>query len=165
MHTIKVGFVWFIGWLIQAAVVFLLGQFRGRNLEKAAAAKAKGLISSAEAAAEKKASDIIGYGKQNGSAGIECLAILAAVSFLWVFAAFQSGSLVQSIEAHPVIWAMSLYYLFSSAVGAMPTPKQGSGAFYQWAFTFSHILAANAARVVATKSSFPASSDAAKGGA
>ncbi|MGH9523051.1 MAG: hypothetical protein ACRD3E_11030 [Terriglobales bacterium] len=91
MHTIKVGFVWFIVWLVQAVVIFLLGQFRGRNLEKAASAKAKGLMQSAEAAAEKKASDIIGYGKQKGSAVVECVTVLGAVLTLSLVAVGRSA--------------------------------------------------------------------------
>lgn len=46
--------------------------------------------------------------------------------------------------SNPVVWkAILAYWLFSSAVGALPTPEQGDSKLYQFAFRFAHGLAGN----------------------
>lgn len=59
-------------------------------------------------------------------------------------------SFLDLYNAHPVIVAMALYWIFSAAVSAMPMPQNGS-MFYKWAFAFLHTLAGSVARAVATK--------------
>ena len=58
--------------------------------------------------------------------------------------------LLASIHAHQVTWALGTFWTVSAAIGAMPTPQSQTG-FYRWLFDFSHVLAANIARVVATR--------------
>jgi len=57
----------------------------------------------------------------------------------------------QIILQHPTFAVLAAYYVFSSAIGALPTPNAASSAFYQWFFGFSHVLAGNIMRVVATR--------------
>jgi hypothetical protein len=57
--------------------------------------------------------------------------------------------LLASIHAHTTTWALGAYFLFSNAISAMPSP-QGTG-FYRWLFDFSHLMAGNISRIVATR--------------
>lgn len=55
------------------------------------------------------------------------------------------------VVAHPTTSTVVSLWLFSNIVSAMPTPDPASGKFYHWLFDFSHTLAGNAARVLATR--------------
>jgi len=57
----------------------------------------------------------------------------------------------QIILQHPKLTVLTAYYVFSSAIGTLPTPNAASSAFYQWFFGFSHLLAGNIMRIVATR--------------
>jgi hypothetical protein len=59
--------------------------------------------------------------------------------------------LVGSVQHHQVLYTLAGYYIFSAAVGAMPTPMPNGNAFYSWMFHFLQTLGANLARVVANK--------------
>lgn len=49
-----------------------------------------------------------------------------------------------SLLSNPLIWkVLGCYWVFSAAVGAMPTPEKGSNLFYVWAFRFLHGLSGN----------------------
>ena len=49
--------------------------------------------------------------------------------------------------ANRTFWEVLVgYWLFSAAVGAMPTPQQGSSMGYQFLFRFAHILSGNVNR-------------------
>lgn len=49
-----------------------------------------------------------------------------------------------SLLSNPLVWKVLLsFWVFSAAVGAMPTPKKGSSPFYVWAFRFLHGLSGN----------------------
>ena len=61
------------------------------------------------------------------------------------------NAIAASMHAHQVLWTLGSYFVFASAVGAMPTPTDKNGPFYHWAFTFLTTLSAGIARVVATK--------------
>jgi hypothetical protein len=54
-----------------------------------------------------------------------------------------SAYVTEWIRAHPATASMVSYYLFSSAVGAMPMPDASSSKFYRWLFSFLNALAAN----------------------
>lgn len=58
-------------------------------------------------------------------------------------------SIVAFAHAHPFA-LLGIYFVFASAIGAMPTPQSHTG-FYRWSFDFLHVLASGAARVVATR--------------
>ena len=46
-----------------------------------------------------------------------------------------------------VFWEVIIgYWIFSAAVGAMPTPEQGSSMGYKFLFRFGHILSGNVSR-------------------
>lgn len=60
----------------------------------------------------------------------------------------QSG-VIGLYNQHPVAVALGAYYIFSSIVSGMPSPKPDSHMGYTWAFNSLHILAASAGRVVA----------------
>jgi hypothetical protein len=47
---------------------------------------------------------------------------------------------------------LGAYYVWCSAVQAMPTPTESSGAGYRWLFGFAHTLAANFGLVGKVKS-------------
>lgn len=47
------------------------------------------------------------------------------------------------IAAHPVWIGIGAFYLFSNAVGALPTATEKSSVFYRWFYGFSHGLAGN----------------------
>jgi hypothetical protein len=56
------------------------------------------------------------------------------------------NSLMELIS-NPLVWKIVIsYYVFSAAVGALPTPDSGGNKFYQFAFRFAHILAGNLSR-------------------
>jgi len=61
------------------------------------------------------------------------------------------NTILNSIHTHPTYWALGAYYLFSNAVSALPTPAQGNNGAYRWLFDFSHGLAGNISRIVATR--------------
>ena len=49
--------------------------------------------------------------------------------------------------ANRTFWEVLVgYWLFSAAVGAMPTPTQNSSPFYIWIFRFGHGLSGNLSR-------------------
>lgn len=54
------------------------------------------------------------------------------------------------INAHGLV-ALIGYWVFSSGVGALPTPASTSSGFYQWAYKFLHgllqLAAANSTRI------------------
>lgn len=60
----------------------------------------------------------------------------------WLFA---------SIHSHPAAWTLGAYFLFSNAISSMPTPGNTSGGFYRWLFDFSHLMAGNISRIIATR--------------
>lgn len=46
--------------------------------------------------------------------------------------------------SNPLFWKILIsYWVFSAAVGAMPTPQQSSSGFYIWGFRFLHGLSGN----------------------
>lgn len=57
--------------------------------------------------------------------------------------------LATSFHHHQVLYTLASYYVLSSAISTLPSPK--SDGFYRWFFDFSHLLAANVSRVVATR--------------
>jgi hypothetical protein len=60
------------------------------------------------------------------------------------------NTIINSIHTHPTYWALGSYYLFSNIVSSLPTP-QSTNSFYRWFFDFSHGLAGNISRIVATR--------------
>lgn len=56
------------------------------------------------------------------------------------------------ILSHQLITGCVLMWLLSNAIGAMPTPKDGSSAFYEWAFKFTQAIGGALARVLAVYS-------------
>lgn len=51
---------------------------------------------------------------------------------------------IVSLFSNPLVWKLLVsYWVVSAFVGALPTPKENSNPFYQWAFRFCHILAGN----------------------
>ena len=55
------------------------------------------------------------------------------------------------IKTHEVLVTIGAYWVFSSAVNSMPTPRNDSSPFYQWSFAFLHTFAGSLARVMAVK--------------
>jgi ABC-type dipeptide/oligopeptide/nickel transport system permease component len=56
------------------------------------------------------------------------------------------NSLLEFVS-NPVFWKVIVaYWLFSSVVGALPTPDTSSGKFYQFFFRFMHLLSGNVSR-------------------
>jgi hypothetical protein len=53
------------------------------------------------------------------------------------------------IQAHQLIVGVALMWLLSSAIGAMPTPHDGSSAFYEWAFKFLQTIGGALPRLLA----------------
>lgn len=54
---------------------------------------------------------------------------------------FQS---LADLLSNPVVWkVLAFYWLFSAAVGAMPTPVEKSGQLYIFVFRFAHALGGN----------------------
>lgn len=51
---------------------------------------------------------------------------------------------ITDLLANPLVWkVLGGYWVFSAAIGAMPTPATSSNPFYVWAFRFGHGLAGN----------------------
>jgi hypothetical protein len=50
---------------------------------------------------------------------------------------------------HQLVIGMGLMWVLSNAISAMPTPRDGSSAFYQWLFKFSQALGGALARLMA----------------
>jgi hypothetical protein len=59
--------------------------------------------------------------------------------------------LIASFHAHPTAWTLGAYFLFSNAISAMPSPTGTNGSFYRWLFDFSHLMAGNVSRIIATR--------------
>ena len=59
--------------------------------------------------------------------------------------------LLTSIHAHTTAWTLGAYFVFSNAISSMPTPGSATGGFYRWLFDFSHLMAGNISRVIATR--------------
>lgn len=55
------------------------------------------------------------------------------------------------ITAHPAVFAIAAYWIFSALVGGMPTPTAASSSGYQWLYNSLHILAGNLSAAVAAK--------------
>lgn len=58
----------------------------------------------------------------------------------------------QFILDHHLVSGMVLMWLISNAIGAMPTPKDGSSAAYVWFFKFTQAIGGALARVMAVYS-------------
>lgn len=59
-------------------------------------------------------------------------------------------SLIALIE-NPLVWKLLIgYWIFSAAVGAMPTPETTSNKGYQFLFRFGHALSGNINRAAIT---------------
>lgn len=58
--------------------------------------------------------------------------------------------MIDWINAHGLL-TLLIYFIFSTAIGAMPTPEANSSGLYQWFYKFSNgllqIAAANATRL------------------
>jgi len=59
--------------------------------------------------------------------------------------------LIQSIQAHPTMWALGAWYVFSAAVSSLPMPKPDAPDVYSWLFAFLHTLSGSIGRVMAMK--------------
>lgn len=59
--------------------------------------------------------------------------------------------LIASFHAHPTGWTLAAYFLFSNAISAMPSPQSTSSGGYRWLFDFSHLMAGNITRIIATR--------------
>lgn len=55
------------------------------------------------------------------------------------------------IHAHPAIFGIALYWIFSAIVGGMPPTTTASSPGYQWLYNGLHILAGNLTAAVAQK--------------
>jgi hypothetical protein len=55
----------------------------------------------------------------------------------------------QFIMAHQLVVGAALMWVISSAIGAMPTPKDGTSAFYDWFFKFSQTIGGAIPRLLA----------------
>lgn len=53
------------------------------------------------------------------------------------------------IQSHQLVVGMILMWVVSNAIGAMPTPKDGSSAAYEWFFKFAQAIGGALARVLA----------------
>jgi hypothetical protein len=53
------------------------------------------------------------------------------------------------IQAHQLIAGMVAMWLASNAIGAMPTPRDNSSQFYEWAFKFLQSTGGGISRVLA----------------
>lgn len=53
------------------------------------------------------------------------------------------------IMAHQLIAGAGLMWVMSTAIGAMPTPKASSSAFYEWFFKFSQGIGGAIPRLLA----------------
>ena len=61
------------------------------------------------------------------------------------------NALIVAYHAHPALWILGAYYVFSSAVGSMPMPDTSSSKGYNWLFGFLNTLAANVTRALASR--------------
>jgi hypothetical protein len=52
-------------------------------------------------------------------------------------------------QAHQLAIGVAAMWLVSSAIGAMPTPHDGSSAFYEWAFKFLQTVGGALPRLMA----------------
>lgn len=53
-------------------------------------------------------------------------------------------SSITELLANPLFWKILLgYWVFSAAVGALPTPKLDGSMFYMFVFRFAHALSGN----------------------
>lgn len=60
------------------------------------------------------------------------------------------SELINLIE-NPLVWKILIaYWVFSAAVGAMPTPESNSGMLYRFLFRFMHGLSGNLNRAALT---------------
>jgi hypothetical protein len=58
---------------------------------------------------------------------------------------------LMEIISNPVVWKVLIsYWIFSAAVGALPTPEQDSTKVYIFVFRFAHILGGNVSRAAVT---------------
>ena len=57
----------------------------------------------------------------------------------------------QLIEAHPAMFSIVGYFIFSAVVGGMPDPGPTSGSGYKWLHNSLHILAGNISQAVSAK--------------
>jgi hypothetical protein len=55
------------------------------------------------------------------------------------------------ILAHPAVFSIAAYWIFSALVGGMPFPKESSSSGYTWAYNSLHILAGNVTAVMTSK--------------
>lgn len=55
------------------------------------------------------------------------------------------------IAAHPAVFAVAAYWVFSSLVGGMPVPTPASGPGYVWAYNSLHLLAGNVTAAISSK--------------
>jgi hypothetical protein len=53
------------------------------------------------------------------------------------------------IQAHQLIAGMALMWVICTAIGAMPTPRDNSSQFYEWAFKFLQSIGSGLARLMA----------------
>lgn len=56
------------------------------------------------------------------------------------------------IQTHQLVVGMILMWLASNAIGAMPTPRDGSSGAYNWFFKFAQAIGGALARVMAVYS-------------
>lgn len=59
--------------------------------------------------------------------------------------------MIALIHAHPAIFGIALYWIFSAMVGGMPPITTASSAGYQWLYSSLHIIAGNLTAAVAQK--------------
>lgn len=53
------------------------------------------------------------------------------------------------IMSHQLVTGIVLMWIVSNAIGAMPTPKDGSSAAYEWLFKFAQAIGGALARLMA----------------
>jgi hypothetical protein len=58
----------------------------------------------------------------------------------------------QLIQSHQLIVGIVLMWVASNAIGAMPTPRDGGSAAYEWFFKFSQAIGGALARLMAVYS-------------
>lgn len=56
------------------------------------------------------------------------------------------------IQLHQLVAGVILMWVVSNAIGAMPTPKDGGSAFYDWLFKFAQPIGGALARLMAVYS-------------
>ena len=55
--------------------------------------------------------------------------------------------MIDLIMQHQVASALIAFYIYSSFVGALPTPTDKSNNLYKFTFSFAHLLGANVMRI------------------